>query len=339
MKIVLSLFILLFIVTVHEWGHFIAGRISGVRVYEFAIGFGPKLFSWFKNGTKFTIRLLPLGGFCSFDKDETKNSDKEKQLFEEFDDSKYTALPDASFGKKMFIILNGIIMNFVLAYVLFFFIFTFIGTQSMTVDQIMPNSVAEKVQMMPGDEILKVNDRDVKNINEFTKDKDFLSEDGFKMTIKRNGEIETIDVPSLKEDGSFGVSFKLIKSPTKAFKEAATTIGDMLGQIFGILKKIFVKVDDQMMGIVGFAGFMTKQENINLLMILLLIAGISVSVGAFNLLPIIPLDGGQAVIYIIEKIIGKPISEKARTAISYVGMAFMLYLFVRVTYNDILRLR
>lgn len=339
MRIILSLAILLFIVMIHEWGHFIAGRISGVRVYEFAIGFGPKIFSWFKNGTRFSIRILPLGGFCSFDPDETKSSEEEKKLYEDFDDSKYTYLPNATFGKKMFIILNGIIMNFILAFVIFSFIFVFYGTQTMYVDETIKGSVAESLGIVRDDKIISINGRDVNSILEFTKDKDFLNENGFKLTILRDNKEQKIEVPSLKNDGSFGVKFQLRRSIGSAISSSVSMIWDMLKQIFNVLKRIFVKVDNSMMGIVGFMGFMNKQEGINFLMILTLLGGLSVSVGAFNLLPIIPLDGGQAVIYIIEKIIGKPLSDRVRAIISYVGMAFILYLFIRVTYNDILRLR
>ncbi|MCI6610373.1 MAG: M50 family metallopeptidase [Ezakiella sp.] len=338
MKIVLSLFILLLVVTIHEWGHFIAGKMCGVRVYEFAIGFGPKITSWFRNGTKYSVRIFPLGGFCSFEMGETKNSPKEEQAYKEFDGSKYIEFPKASFWKKLFITLNGIIMNFILAIIIFWGLFSFVGTQSMYVDTIMPGSVAEQIGIQKEDKILSINGREVNTIQEFTGDKDFLNPNGFTIAIERNGEIIELKVPSLEEEGKIGIQFALNKSVGSAFKESFKTLGDMLSEIFGILKRIFVKVDKNVMGIVGFVGFMNGQTDINFVMILTLIAGISVSVGAFNLLPIIPLDGGAALIHIIEAIIKRPLSEKFQNVLSYLGMAFMAYLFIMVTRNDILRL-
>ena len=332
MNIILAFVILLVAITLHEFGHFIFGKIMGVRVYEFAIGFGPKLFGWKRKSTKYSVRLLPLGGYCSFDDPE-----EEIDSTVEFEpDDGLIKYEKASPWKRLFILSGGIIFNLLTAIILLWGIFSFNGIRTTKVDEVIANSPAAYAGIKAEDEIIKIDDLKVETAADFMNSKAYTS-GKYNITINRDGVYENIDIVSDSE-GKLGVVFGSSKNIGLALKYSFVTIWDIISQIIGIFLKIFYNVDKNIMGVVGFVATVGGMESLTLTMVLTMIASLSISLACFNILPIPPLDGGAMLLTIIEIIIGRPLSDKFRSIFQIVGIAFMMYLFVRVLINDFLRL-
>ena len=329
MKFIYAFLILLGVITIHEFGHFIAARIVGVRVKEFSIGIGPKLYQNQGVETLFSIRALPLGGYCRFDDEED-----EEDLGFSYKSSDKVDYEDASNGKKLIILISGILMNMLTALLILFLLFSFYGYPSTYVEKIVPGSVAEEVGIQEGDHIVKIDGIKVNTASELMATEAYENKK-YTLTVIRNGE--ELLIPIVSEDGKIGVYFAVRKNPGIAIKQSFNTAGMFISEIFKAIKEIFVGKSDNLMGVVGFVATVGTMQGINLNVILMIIVNISISLAVFNLLPIAPLDGGQILIVLIESIIGRELSEKAKTIIMSIGVVFILYIFIRSLMNDFSR--
>ncbi len=327
------------IVVVHEWGHFIAARLFKVRVDEFAIGLGPKLYGKQKGETLYTIRALPLGGFC--------------KMAGESDDSKDE---DSMFAKKawqkLIIFAAGAIMNFILAGLLFAIIVGCQGYQGNVIDTVQQGMPASEVGIVPGDRIIKIDGvavEDLATIQELTEQKDKT----YRFTVKSEaGTIREVQIKhQLTEEGRALFGFVTAKERTGIFRSIAEGFKMNLFYIeqtmgaFGQLITGKTAVSD-MAGIVGVAQVTSDVWNQGMtvsplvaILGMLNIAGIlSVNLGVFNLLPIPALDGGRIFFSLIEMIRRKPIDPEKEGMVHTVGFLLLIILMVVVLYNDIVRL-
>lgn len=193
------IFLLGFLIFIHEGGHFIVSKLCRVKVNEFAIGFGPII--WQKQGkeTKYTLRLIPLGGFNSLEGEE-EYSDKEGSFSK------------ASIGKRMAIILAGGFVNIIFGIIIYFILMTSVGNNvSLVVDDTIDDYAAEKIGIVSGDEIIKINDKKVNVKTDLDKIVDKNNGEELKVTIKRDNEkIDFIFAPTKKEYKSTGIYLKSV---------------------------------------------------------------------------------------------------------------------------------
>lgn len=188
------IFLLGFLIFIHEGGHFLAAKLCGITVNEFAIGFGPTIWKSKKTKTKYALRLIPLGGFVSME-GEIEKSEKEGSFSQ------------ASILRRIIIVAAGGIVNIVFALTVYF-IFTsvqgdFIGT---TVEKLTPNYVAEQVGILPGDEILKINNKRVRFKTEIIDLLQETKDNEVTVTLKRNNEIIDIKlVPTVETRNYSGI--------------------------------------------------------------------------------------------------------------------------------------
>ena len=129
----------------------------------------------------------------------------------------------------------------------------------------------------------------------------------------------------------------MIKNPVISITQSCYTEFMFISEIFKAIKEIFVGKADNLMGIVGFVATVGTMQGVNLNVILMIIVNISISLAVFNILPIAPLDGGQILLVLIESIIGRKLSDKAKTIIMSIGIVFILYIFIRSLMNDFSR--
>lgn len=407
------IFVLGFIILIHEGGHFLVARLCKIKVNDFSIGFGPII--WKKQGkdTRYTLRLIPLGGFVNLEGEE-------QELESEGSFSK------ASIPKRLAVVLAGGLVNIIFAIIVYFILMTCVGNNTSTTvektidnyaaskygiiqnDQIVKinnknintkkdldnslkesqgqeitlilkrnneqkeiklvptkqeykntgiylkgqsqtstkiislvaNSPAEKQGLQANDEILKINDTEVKNQLQIIDQINNIQTQNIKFTIKRNNEVLDIEItPEIMANYYLGVELK--KAEDTLFNNlyyATFSTKDFVISMVDNLKTLFTGNirANQLMGPVGISEVVAKTSEFKDYIYIL--ALISLSLGVTNLLPFPALDGGKIVLLLIEAIRKKKLSQKTEINIQLIGFAILIILSVYITYNDILRI-
>ena len=342
----LLLFVLILgtIVFVHEAGHFIFAKIAGVYVYEFALGMGPKIFSKKGKETEYSIRAIPIGGFCQMagedvDDDQLKKVPKDRTL------------QAKSAWKRFLIMFFGAGNNFILAILVLFFIALVWGgtTMNPVLSEVENGYPASEVGMQKGDVITKINGHKVTtsdDISLYLAVADTNKESV--IVVKRDNKEITFKMKpkKVKEDGEevyrYGIAMK--QEREKGFVSAIKYTGKKTASIF---KQMTVTVAwlfsghvklNQLSGPVGIYSVVGEQSRAGLANILYLLAFLSINVGFLNLLPLPAFDGGHILFIIIEKIKGSPVDPELENKIHTVGLILLMLLMVVVTINDIIKL-
>lgn len=331
MSFIYAILILLAVITIHEFGHFIAAKLCGVKVYEFAIGMGPKIYERQGKETLFSIRALPLGGFCRLDMIE---EEQEEEI-----EHKYTAddsilFEDAGAIKKIIILISGVLMNLLTAVLVLLFLFQTNGYPSTKIRDIVDNSLAETLDIKPGDRIIKIDSKKVQSAHQLMSSAEYRSGE-YDLTIIRDGQELLKHVKT--EDGKVGIYFDVEKDFLMSTKLSFATIHLFVKEILRSVGMIFTGNSKNLMSVVGFVATVGQIPAITLDMILMIVVNISISLAVFNLLPIVPLDGGHIVIVAIEGIIGKKLDDRVKYFITMIGIIFILYIFTRSLLNDFTR--
>ncbi|HKM04700.1 MAG TPA: RIP metalloprotease RseP [Lachnospiraceae bacterium] len=349
MQIVLFLLIFGVIVTAHEFGHFLLAKANGITVVEFAVGMGPALFKFTKGGTKYVLRLLPIGGACMFEGDDglyEKKGDKGEQI---------GAFPNAKVGARIATVIAGPLFNFILAFILSLFMVGSIGSDKPVLGDVMEGYPAEAAGMQSGDKIISMNGEKVYLYREVSLVSMMNEGENITIVYKRNGEkIKTIITPKYDEEtdrfyigfqgfGTYekGNAIDIIKN---AYFEVRYTIKMTYKSLFMLIKgQASVKELSGPVGIAQIVGEVYEEAAsvsfkaivLNMLNIAILL---SANIGVVNLLPLPALDGGRLVFMIIELFRGKPISAEKEGMVHFVGFVLLMLLMVFVMYNDISRL-
>lgn len=354
------LFLLGVLVFVHEFGHYIIAKITGVKVAEFSIGFGKML--WGKtdsSGTLWKVSAVPLGGYCKFlgDTDAASSGNDSSELSEE--DKKYAFVFQNPF-KKLAIVIGGPAFNYLFAVVVFACIFTTFGKMEFppVIGSVIENSPAAKAGIKAKDKIVSVDGRKVKSFNEFRQEIEMSTSGEVKLVLMRgkkelklNVKLAPVVVGENKEQSKkpmLGVTSvtEIEFSPTKmtffeAVKEAFVECYNISAvTLRGVGQMITGKRNtDELGGIVRIAemsGDITKTSS--WIDFLVFMALLSINLGLINLFPIPMLDGGHVVIYLIEIILRREINEQAKEYIFKFGFFLLIALMVLATYNDFARL-
>lgn len=327
------------IIFVHELGHFLAARASGIRVLEFAMGFGPKLFGWRRKETDYSIRLAPLGGYCKFEGEDESSGDPR-------------AFTNAPVWKRFLTIFAGPAMNFVLAFLTLTVFFLAVGIlyPAPVVGYVTPGMTAESAGLQVGDVITAVNGQLVENSETGAGQLvDLIGagrpENPVVLTIDRNGQkMEFTVAPQKTEDGSYkiGIVPGVVRhSLGGSLTTAGYQIYDITGLMVNALKGLIFHGEgfQDTMGPVGIVSFMTDEiSQGNIATVVNLIMIISLNVGLINLLPLPALDGGRLVFLLIEAVRRKPIKPEYEGWVHAAGFFVLIGLILVFTYRDIVRL-
>ncbi len=328
------------IIFVHELGHFVTARMFGVTVHEFALGMGPKVFSTVKGDTKYSLRIIPIGGFCSMEGEDEKSDDP-------------GAFSSKKWWKKLIILAAGAAMNVVLGFVI---TTAFVGINtanagilsSTTVDSVLETSPLYGF-LQTGDRVCEINGKNIHIKRDV--DMAMMQSRGAEceITIKRNGKYLTKKFVPMKaqyQDGTPAFMIGFSAAPKKNmllgilhegfFQTIA--MGGIVFESLGMLIGGEAGLSD-MSGPVGVVDAMNTQAQSGGFLALLYLAGfISVNIGIMNLLPIPALDGGRIFFVIIEAIRRKPIPPEKEGVVHFVGLVLLMGLMVFATWNDIIRL-
>ena len=344
LTLIILIIVLSLIVFIHELGHFIAAKKIGVYVHEFAIGMGPKIFSFKRKNdeTTYTLRALPLGGYNALaNENETSKGLKKKQIME-----------NRSFLSRLFVLIMGIVFNFLLAIILLFingFIFGSPITEPY-VGEVVSSSPAFVAGLRENDLILKINGKDVESFDEVLLETRFGNiVEEYNFTVEREDTVIEISIkPEISEDeeGNKTPSFGFTSSRKRksgfvnAFKYAFVQTYKSSKSVFNILGKLFTgKIGlDNLSGPVGVFSVIDNIKSSGLESLIYLTAYLSINVGIINLLPVPVFDGGRVLLLILEKLKGSKLNPKVEVILNALGTILLVILIVYVTLNDIFKL-
>lgn len=341
-------FLVLFAIVagIHEFGHFLAARLSGVRVLEFSLGFGPKLFGRKSKETQFSARAIPLGGYVRI---AGMSPDEESREEAYPPEESYQNKPALS---KLFVCIAGSLANILTAFIIFSFIFMFIGMPILTneIESIVPGSPAERIGLNAGDKIEKVGEIEVIDEESILNAVALIHKSSRKIHLKilRHGRTHAFSVapeydPEFKVS-RIGFTLKVTQERKGVFSSVFEGLKSILVLTLSILYTIWqlifgnISIKESFIGPIGIARITGEAARAGAFRFISLLAMINVFLGVFNLMPMPPLDGGRILFVGIEAITRKRVNPKLEKLVAAVGWALLLTLMIVVTKNDIMRL-
>lgn len=344
------LIVLSIIVIVHEYGHFAAARLSGVKVEEFSIGFGKILWSRRdKKETLWKVCLIPLGGYVKMFGDADAASATADESVKEFtEEEKKVSFPYQPLIKKVFITIAGPAMNYLFAIVVLGIFLSIFGSAIVppVVSKVAEGSAAELAGVLEGDEFLRINDIEIKEFSDIRRQVHL--DTTLNIVVLRQGEELSLVAHLSKETGGAllgvyasmtGEHFQPLSIP-QAFLEATKEAIEMTVDTVVILKRIVLRERsaEDMRGPLGIAEASGDAARQGVLSFVLFLVQISIGVGFVNLIPIPILDGGHLLFYAIEAVTRKPVNEKAQSVALHIGLFILFTLLILTSWNDILRI-
>ena len=328
------------IIFVHEFAHFIAAKLSGVKVNEFAIGMGPKLIQFGKKETKYTLRLFPIGGYCAMEGED-----------DESDDAR--AFQHASKPKRFFIIAAGALMNIFTGFLIITVLLSaqpLIGTK--TIAQFSDEAISNRF-LKEGDEVISING--MRCISDYDIQIGLMRDDDGKVDflVKRDGEkklLKDVTFETEQSDKAYGKNKVIIRYDFKLLGQKPTfftSIAAGAKQTVSFARLVFISLYDLFTGQIGFSELsgpigtvkaVAESTSYGFENLMFIIAFISINIGVFNLLPIPALDGGRLFILIIQGITRDKIKIKHEALINTVGLVILLIFIAIVSANDIINI-
>lgn len=351
MGVIIAIIIFGLIVTVHEFGHFIFAKLSGIKVLEFSVGMGPKLLQKQKGETKYSLRALPVGGYCAMEGEDATNNDPR-------------SFRNAKLWKRMLVLVAGALMNFVLGFIMLVCLFSFLldTVPTTTVNGFCgkrgeDNTVtycARSVEtgLQIDDKFLYIDDTriysswDIINVFETLE-----TNEGHKVVVKRDGKkvtLENVFFGETVENGKkidFGVYHKnknpltVIKGSGELYMTMSHIVALSLKQLLtGKAKKEDVSGPVGVVSAISETAEQSKTVGDAAYSLIFLTALITINVGIFNLLPIPGLDGGRLLFCFIELVRRKPVKPEHEGYVHLAGMILLFGIMIFATYNDIVKL-
>ena len=342
MSIILALIIFSLIILIHELGHFLLAKRGGVTVEEFSLGMGPRLISTVKGGTRYSLKLLPFGGFCMM-------------LGEDEATTEEGSFASKSVWTRISVIAAGPIFNFILAFVLSVIIIGSIGVDKPVILAVSEGFPAAEAGIQKGDTILKMNGTKIRLSREVTNYVTFHQGEDVTFVYEHEGEERTVTLsPEQNEGGRYIFGLSTVSSyrekvgAWETLKYSAYEVKYWIQTTISSLKMLFtgqVGINDMSgpVGVVTIIGDTYKESAadggfyiwLNMLNISILLTA---NLGVMNLLPLPALDGGRLVFLIIEAIRRKRIDPEKEGMVHFVGLMLLMVLMIVVMFNDIRKL-
>jgi len=336
MYVFLALLLLGVLIMAHEAGHFWAARACGIEVQEFAMGMGPLLAKWkSKKGTQFSVRLLPIGGFCQFyGEDEDVNDPR--------------AFNNQGVWKRVATVVCGPLMNFIVAFVVIVLYLSLLGVP-ITVPRVdAVESHSAQAGLMAGDTLLFVNDTPADSTNAVLAE--IIGSEGKTVTLRVERGGEEVDIPIApffdEEAGRYRVGFTFAQERERISLLESVPFSVVYNaesvRLIGVTLKNLLFKGEGVNDVTGPVGTVyviqevTQQGGVDIYLELL--ALISVNLGMMNLLPIPGLDGSRLLFLLAEGIRRKPIKRELEGAIHGAGFILLMGLMVALTYKDIMQI-
>lgn len=359
MTIILFLIIFGVIVLSHEFGHFIVAKKNGIHVVEFAVGMGPTLFHIDRAGTKYSIKLLPFGGACVFEgedsleKEEAGGSEKSERSWQEELGGSFLEAP---VWVRIATIFAGPFVNLLLGFLIALILVVYRGTDLPVIQMVAEDSAAEEAGLMAGDVITRMNGERIHVYREVRLNS-MLNSDGkdFSISYLRDGEEYSVTLTPRysEEDDRYYIGLMGLGqyAPCKGLSVIRYGFYESQYVVRNTIKSLQMLVTgklgrDDVSGPVGVASYVgeTYEEVkeygflIVLMTMLELVVILSINIGIMNLLPLPALDGGRLVFLILEVLRGKPVPPEKEGFVHMAGLVLFFLLMLFVMYNDIMRI-
>ena len=355
------LILIMIVVFIHEYGHYYFAKRYGVGVTDFSIGFGREIFGWNdKSGTRWKVCWIPLGGYVKFFGDRNVFSQTEQQeiinKYSEDDRQKLFILKPLY--QRSLIVAAGPLANFFLAILIFTMINMFVG-KDMTpaiIDEVQKDSPAFVAGMKKNDKIIYIDKKKVESILEVSTFINISTSETIEFVVIRNDQKISLLVKPNLVDGkdSLGNSVKKRMigirlspfnneykkqplGPSKAIYYSVKEVWFVTTTSLNYLGKMITGSADssQLGGPIRIAKITGQVAEYGIIPFLSIMAYISISLGLINLFPIPMLDGGHLMFYLIEKILGRPLSQKVQEGFFRIGLFLLFSLMFFVTFNDL----
>lgn len=343
--IIIGILLFELIILSHEFGHFICAKKSGVLVHEFALGMGPKLWGFKKGETQYSLRLLPIGGFCKME-GEDEESDSPR------------AFGNAKVWQRMIIVVAGAFMNVLLGILLMFILVVQEPYYaSTTIESFHENSRSATQGLQVGDRLVSFDGYKINTSRDFSYSLGTMKTYSPNIKVERDGEI--VDLGNVTFDtttdssGRTYISLDFYVEPiersftsviSQTFKQTYSVVRMIWASLIGLVTGQFTMND--VSGPIGAASAITEATSMGLEMgfldglnnLLFMLMVISVNLGIFNMLPVPALDGGRFFFLIIEAIRRKPIPPKYEGLVHTIGFIILILFMIVVSLNDVIRI-
>ena len=335
MYVFLAILLLGILIIAHEFGHFIAARLCGIDVVEFSMGMGPLLLKKKdRKGTQFSVRLLPIGGYCQFRGEDEAGDDPR-------------AFGRQKVWKRFVTVLSGPAMNFLIAVLVIVVYLSAMGIQTIVPKAAQLEENAMQAGMMIGDEIIAVNGDAVTDTNMIAEAIGASGGNPVEIAVRRGGQELTLMIEPFYDEAEnryrIGITFDQERRRISLLESVPFSISyniESVKMIVDTLRNLIFKGEgaDQVTGVVGTVYVIqdvTRQGGVDIYLSLL--AMISVNLGVMNLLPIPGLDGSRLLFLAVEAVRRKPVKPEIEGAIHAAGFVLLMALTVLLTYQDVLR--
>ncbi len=341
MGIIIAILLFSFIVIFHEMGHFLIAKANGIEVEEFALGMGPLLWSKEYKGTRYCLRLLPIGGACMMGEDDEATGSEGN-------------FHSKSVWARIAVIAGGPVFNFILAFILSVILIAMVGYDEPVIEKTDAGYPAVEAGIQPGDRIVKIGNKKINIFREVSMYNQFHQGETVDVTYERDGEKHTVTLtPKYDEENQYyrlGITrgankkagvFKALQYGTYEVKYWICTTVSSLKML--IMRQVGL---DQMSGPVGIVGVVDEtyqaSSQYGVLTVIASMLNIAIllsaNLGVMNLLPIPALDGGRLVFLFVEAVRRKKIPPEKEGYVHLIGFALLMVLMVVVMFNDIRKL-
>lgn len=343
-SIIAALLIFEIIIVIHELGHFIAAKLNGVKVNEFAIGMGPALFKKQKGETLYALRVFPIGGYCAMEGEDDSSKDSR-------------AFNNKPVWRRIIIDVAGVVMNMILGFIVLIILTSTAGDiTTRTISKFEDNASSHASGLEVGDKIIKMNGMRIFTAMDmsyqFQNDKDGL----YDMVVMRKGEKVNLSNVDFRSGNKTHIDFwvqpqkrtvgsvisessrmlltdaRLIYISLADLVRGKYSVRDLSGPV-GIVDSIGDVIEserDETTGKIDWSGLSQTLLNLS--------AFITINVGVFNLLPLPALDGGRLIFLIVEGIRRKPVKPEHEGMVHAIGLAALFLLMIIVTVSDVMKL-
>jgi regulator of sigma E protease len=355
------LILIMIVVFIHEYGHYYFAKRYGVGITDFSIGFGREIFGWNdKSGTRWKVCWIPLGGYVKFFGDRNVFSQTEQQeiinKYSEEDRQKLFILKPLY--QRSLIVAAGPLANYVLAILIFTMIYMFVGKDltPALINEVQKDSPAFVAGMKKNDKIIYIDNKKVESILEVSTFINISTTETIEFVVLRNDQTISLLVKPDLVDGKdtlgnsvkkrmIGIKLSPLNNkyekqplgPSKAIYYSVKEVWFVTVTSLNYLGKMITGAADssQLGGPIRIAKITGQVAELGIIPFLSIMAYISISLGLINLFPIPMLDGGHLMFYLIEKILGRPLSQKTQEGFFRIGLFLLFSLMFFVTFNDL----
>ena len=353
--------LIVIVVFIHEYGHYYFAKRFGVGVTDFSIGFGKEMFGWNdKSGTRWKICIIPLGGYVKFfgDRNVYSQADNEKIIKEYSQEDQDRLFVLKPLYQRALIVFGGPLANFLLAILIFFSVYTFAGKDftPAVINEVQKDSPAMVAGLKDNDIVVSIDGNKVKSIMEVSKFIMMSTDEFINFTVNRYDQDLTFKVkPNIVEgEDNLGnkISKRMVGIKLGAYNNEVNHVklGPAKALFYAVNEVYYVSVSSlkyigsmitgsgdssQLGGPIRIAKISGQVAEFGILPFISLMAYISISLGLINLFPIPMLDGGHLMFYGIEKLLGRPLSQKTQEGFFRIGLFLLLSLMFFTTFNDL----